>query len=308
MTITLHVLLAMTIALWPPQAAQAGASTPAVFLVGSFHTNHFQERFHYSMHDLVTQVLALDPDVVCGEIAPEAYRQPFEGYFPPEAALLDEVARARGLRFVPMDWRMDTATQIEAEAAEPAEVQEKARIHGEKLMAGIRGFAGASIYDHLHAEETLSVIDVMYEQIKGENTVSDVAAGSWHERNRRMAGNCAAGAAGARRIVMVAGIDHVPQLRRQFLARGIEAQVPARRFTPAGQGTVAASVVARWQRNLDNLRGIVAGRIPVPADVLLKVTRSQRIQDLEEAIRVYSGRRRPPGQDRGTADRMNGVR
>lgn len=289
MTITLQVLLTIGAAVWGPQAPPSRASAPAVFLVGSFHNNHFQERFHYSMDDLRAQVLALDPDLVCGEIAPEAYRQPLEGYFPPEAVLLDEVAREGGTRFAPMDWRMDTAKQIEAEAAEPPAVRERAAAHGAKLMNGIGGFAGASIYDHLHAEETLSIIDVMYEQIKGENTVSDVAAGSWHERNRRMAANCLAAAGNARRIVMVAGIDHVPQLRRQFRARGIEAQVPARRFTPAGQGPVSAAILARWRRNLDNLRGIVAGRIPVSPDALLKVQRSRRIQDLEEAIRVGSG-------------------
>ncbi len=87
---------------------------------------------------------------------------------------------------------------------------------------------------------------------------------------------------------MVAGIDHVPQLRRQFLARGIEAQVPGRRFTPAGQGTAPSAVLARWQRNLENLRGIQDGRIPASADTLLKLKRSRRMQDLEEAIRLYS--------------------
>jgi hypothetical protein len=287
MTTTLHALLAIVAALWGPQAVQPG-DTPAVFLVGSFHNNHFQDRFHYSMPDLRTQVLSLSPDLVCGEIAPEAYQQPLEGYFPLEAALLDETARERGIRFAPMDWRMDTARQIEAEAEEPASVREKAEAHGKKLMGAINGFTGTSIYDHLHGAECLSTIDVMYEEIKGENTVSDVAAGSWHERNRRMATNCLKAAPGAKRVVVVAGIDHVPQLRRQFRARGIEAQVPARHFTPAGQGTVSAVVLARWQRNLENLRSILAGRIPVSEDARLKVRRSRRIQDLEEAIRLYS--------------------
>ncbi len=288
MMFTLHALLAVTSAFWGPQAVQPRGGSPAVFLVGSFHNNHFQERFHYSMHDLATQVLALEPDLVCGEITPEAYKQPLEGYFPPEAVWLDEVARERGIRFAPMDWRMERARQIEAENAEPATVKERARAHGEKLMSGINGFAGASIYDHLHGDDTLSAIDVMYEVIKGENTVADIAAGSWHERNRRMAANCLNAATGAKRIVMVAGIDHVPQLRRQFLARGIEAEVPRRRFTPAGQGAVPPAVLARWQRNLENLRRIVDGRAPVSTDALSKVRGSRRIQDLEEAIRLYS--------------------
>jgi hypothetical protein len=287
MTTTGRVLLAIVAALWGLQAAPP-RDTPTTFLVGSLHNSHFQEQFHYSMPDLKAQVLALDPDLVCGEITPEAYRQPLEGYFPPEAVLLDETAREHRIRFAPMDWRMDSARQAEAEAAEPASVKERAKAQGETLMSGINGFSGTSLYDFLHGPECLSTIDAMYEQIKGENTVADIAAGSWHERNRRMATNCLKVAAGARRIVVVAGIDHVPQLRRQFLAQGIEARVPPRHFTPAGRGEVPASVLARWQRNLDNLRGILAGRIPASADALLKVQRSRRVQDLEEAIRVYS--------------------
>ncbi|RPJ81820.1 MAG: hypothetical protein EHM13_09880 [Acidobacteria bacterium] len=196
------MLLVIATTLCGPQAVQPPGDRPVGFLVGSFHNNHFQERFHYSMHDLTTQVLALKPDLVCGEITPGAYGQPLEGYFPLEAAWLDELARERGIRFAPVDWRMDTAKQIEAEAAEPVQVKERARAQGEKLMSGINGFAGTSIYDHLHGEDALSTIDAMYEQIIGENSVADVAAGSWHERNRRMAANCVSAAAGAKRIVM----------------------------------------------------------------------------------------------------------
>src|SRR5512146_223243 len=119
MTTTLRVLFGVMAGLWGLQATPAH-DTSAIFLVGSLHNSHFQDRFHYSMTDLRAQVLALDPDLVCGEITPEAYQQEFEGYFPPEAVLLDETAREHGIRFAPVDWRMDSAKQAEAEAAEPA--------------------------------------------------------------------------------------------------------------------------------------------------------------------------------------------
>lgn len=288
MTSALPVLLGMLAAVVWGQQATPPRNTPAVFLVGSIHNNHFQDPPHYSIQDLKAQVLAQNPDLVCGEITPEAYQQPLEGYFPPEAAFLDEVARERRVRFAAVDWRMDSAKQAEAEAGEPAAVKEKSKAHNDKLRGRLKAFTGGSLYDFFHSPDTLSAIDVMYEQILGEGTVSDLAAGSWHERNRRMATNCLGAADGARRIVIVAGVDHVPQLRRQFRALGIEAQVPSRQFAPAGQGQVSAAVLARWQRNLDNLRGILAGRIPVTADALLKVKQSRRIQDLEEAIRLYS--------------------
>lgn len=287
MTSTLYLLFGIVATAWGQQAAPL-RENPTVFLVGSIHNNHFQDSPRYSIQDLKAQVLALNADLICGEITPEAYLQPLEGYFPPEASFLDEVAREHSIRFAAIDWRMDSARQSEAEAAEPRSLKEKARAHTDRLASQIKAFTGDSLYDFLHGPECLSAIDALYEQIKGENTVSDIAAGSWHERNRRMAANCLRAGAGARRIVVVAGVDHVPQLQRQLRARGIEAQIPPRHFTPAGQGQVSATVLARWQRNLDNLRAILAGRIPASADELRKVKQSRRIQDLEEAIRLYS--------------------
>lgn len=288
----LVVLLLAIVAAVPdrqaPSQAPSPAPKPAVYLVGSIHNMHLDDAFHYSMVDLRAEVLSLKPDLVCGEITPEAYQQPLEGYFPPEAAFLDEVARTEKIRFAPVDWRMDSARQAEADAAEPAAVKEKAKAQGDILRAGIKAFSGVSLYDFIHSAESLRIVDVMYEEIKGEGTVSDIAAGSWHERNRRMATNCLKAASGATRVVIVAGIDHVPQLRRQFGALGIEGQVPPRGFTPGGQGQMPASVLSRWRRNLNNLRGIVAGTVPASADELLKVKQSRRIQDLDEAIRAYS--------------------
>lgn len=290
MTTALHILLGIVAAVSGQHAAPA-RHDPGVFLVGSIHNGHFQESAHYSLQDLRAQVLALDPDLICGEITPEAYQQPLEGYFPPEAAFLDEVARDERRRFAAIDWRMDSARQSEAAAAEPALLKERSKAYADKLASQIKAFTGVSLYDFLHSAECLSAIDALYEQIKGEGTVSDIAAGSWHERNRRMATNCLRAAAGARRIVVVAGVDHVPQLRRQFLALGIQTQVPPRHFAPAGQGQVSAAVLSRWQRNLNNLRAILDGSLPVSADALVKVKQGRRIQDLEEAIRRYEGAR-----------------
>jgi len=45
----------------------------------------------------------------------------------------------------------------------------------------------------------------------------------------------------------------------------------------------------RWQRNLDNLKGILDGSIAVSRDSLDKVKDSHRVQDLELALKTYSG-------------------
>jgi len=54
-------------------------------------------------------------------------------------------------------------------------------------------------------------------------------------------------------------------------------------------GSVPSSVIARWQRNLDNLKGILDGSIAVSRDSLAKLEDSHRIQDLELALKTYGG-------------------
>ena len=105
-------LLAQNPALSAPSAA------PEIFLVGSVHHMHFEERYHYSLIDLQTQVRSLHPDVVCGEITPEAFNGPMEGNFPPEAAMLAEMAPGWGARFIPADWRVSFAWQDRASQQE----------------------------------------------------------------------------------------------------------------------------------------------------------------------------------------------
>jgi len=72
-------------------------------------------------------------------------------------------------------------------------------------------------------------------------------------------------------------------------ARGITAEIASRHFVPAGMGSVPPSVIARWQRNLDNLKRILDGSLAVSHDSLDKVKDSHRVQDLELALKTYSG-------------------
>jgi len=79
-------------------------SHPTVYLVGAIHNMHLNQDNQYSINDLLAQIRAIKPDLVCGGITPEAYNQPMEGYFPPEAAFLAEMAngswRERNRRIV----------------------------------------------------------------------------------------------------------------------------------------------------------------------------------------------------------------
>lgn len=271
-------------------AVMAAASAPReVILVGTVHNLHLKPQYHYSIPDLGRQIAALHPDLVCGEITPEAYQGPMEGYFPPEAAYLAEIAPGFKARFVPVDWRMARIWQRRAGAMESPEVQKRVEGNMKTLLAWADSYNGPSLFDLVHSRKVLDLTDEQFEQVIGENTVSDLAAGAWHERNRRIVENALAAATDRDRVVIVFGSSHIPQLIRQLKARGIQPVVAGRLFTPSGPGAVPASVRARWARNLENLRALQEGRIPATADDLAKVKDSHRIQDLEEVLGAYPG-------------------
>ena len=275
-----------------PQTAEPQPTTaspnPEVILLGTAHDLHFKAENHYSLADLRNEVEALHPDLICGEMTPEAYQGPMEGYFPPEAAYLAELAPTLHARFAATDWRITHAWQSRAEEMEPKEVKDKLDELTKETAKQIQSLTEPSLFDFLHTKG-VAIADYQFEQVVGENTVSDIAMGGWHERNRRIVENCLDAAAGAGRIVIVYGAGHVPQLRRQLAARGITAQIASRRFVPAGMGSMPPSVIARWQRNLDNLKRLLDGSLAVSRDSLDKVKDSHRVQDLELALKTYSG-------------------
>lgn len=267
---------------------------PEVYLIGVIHNMHFESKNNYSLIDLQEQILSIQPDVICGEISPEAFDQPMEGYFPPEAAFLAAMASTWKVRFVPVDWRMSYILQRKAEAEAPSSVADQVAQLDNEFISGIKNFKGISIYDYFHSSEVLSLVDIKFEQVIGENTMSDLAAGNWHERNRHIVENGLAEAKDNKKIVFVFGASHLPQLVRQLKTRGIKAKIPPRRFTPSGNQQFPNQVVARWQRNLDNLKAIRDGRIIVSNDALQKVTNSHRIQDLEQALQATTIRAHVP--------------
>ncbi len=266
----------------------ATSSSPEIILLGTAHDSHFKADSHYSLADLRNEVEALHPDLICGEITPEAYQGPMEGYFPPEAAYLAEIAPTLHTRFAATDWRIAHAWQSRAEEMEPKELRDKIEALTKEQAERMKSLNGPSLFDFLHTKN-LAIADYQFEQLAGENTVSDIALGAWHERNRRIVENCLDAAAGSHRILIVYGAGHIPQLQRQLAERGITAQIASRLFVPAGMGSVPSSVIARWQRNLDNLKRILDGTLAVSRDSFDKAKDSHRVQDLELALKTYDG-------------------
>ncbi|RZT96381.1 hypothetical protein EV201_1019 [Ancylomarina subtilis] len=257
---------------------------PRVYLIGSIHNMHFNPDKNYSLNDLLEQIRSLKPDLVCGEITPDAFNQAMEGYFPPEAAFLAEMASELNYRFIPVDWRLDFATQTMAYNHYPPSVKQQRLQLVDELKDRMKASKKTSFYDTLHDQAILSLLDSLYEKIIGPDALAEIAAGSWHERNRRAVENGLANRGDARTIVFVFGVDHVPQLQHQLKALGIDALIAPRMFTPSTTYKVSQEVLDRWTRNLENLKRIRDKKIDVSLDSYQKVMDSKRIENLEEAI------------------------
>lgn len=255
-----------------------------VYLIGSIHNMHFDSSKNYSINDLLEQIRILKPDVVCGEITPEAYEQAMEGYFPPEAAVLAEMAGEMDYRFVPVDWRLDYTTQSIANKSFPAEVEKQCSAINKNIHAKLKSFNNASFYDDLHSPDILNDLDSIYEKIIRVAPLAEIASGSWQERNRRIVENGMANAKKAQTIVFVFGIDHLPQLKRQLQTLGIEAQIPKRMFTPGNNHKMTNAVLERWKQNYSNLVLIRDKKINSTYDNYQKVINSKRIENIKEAL------------------------
>ena len=259
------------------------ANKPEVFLIGTIHEMHLDPANRYSIPDLLAQIAALRPDIVCGEITPEAFGGVMEGYFPPEAACLAQMAAKMNYRFVPVDWRLDSQTQSKAEREFPEEVKVKMQ----ELVA--QGTAHkkadlASAYDFFNGKNNLETIDRFFEEIVGKDPVIELAQGAWHRRNRTIVENGLAAAGPGQRVVFALGSDHLPGLQRELKARGVEAVIAKRQFVPCNSNRVDDDVRQRWQRNLDNLRNIRAGLVQTSEDNVLKAKNSKRPESLQKAI------------------------
>ena len=257
---------------------------PTVYLIGSVHNMHFNSGKNYSLNDLCAQIIALEPDIVCGEITAEAFKQPMEGYYPPESAFLAEMADSLNYRFIPVDWRLDFATQTLASQEFPQSVKGQRNTILNSLQKRMSSSESQSLYDVIHNKIFLHDLNSLYEKIIGVNALAEIACGSWHERNRRIVENGLSAIGNAKKIVFVFGIDHIPQLQRQLKALGINAQIPERMFAPSNNNKVTEAVLERWKINLKNIKLIRDNEIPSNLDNYQKVIDSKRIEDLEEAL------------------------
>ena len=265
-------------------------SQPEIYLLGSMHDMHMKADIRYSLIDLRHEVEAIHPDLVCVEIEPAAFNAPMEGYFPPEGAYLAALAPQMHTRVVPTDWRIATAWQNRADQQIPPEQAKRIKDSQQTIAERFKAAVDTpKVFEFVHGEMQ-RIADEQFMNVIGEDNAADISFGAWHERNRRIVENCLAASDGARKILFVYGGAHLPQLGREMRDRGLISHLAPKLYTPAGISPVPAEVIARWQRNLENLKAIRDGNLKTSIDNREKVKESNRIANLEEAIAVYSPR------------------
>ncbi len=258
---------------------------PKIYLLGAVHSMHFNPEYHYTVNDLLEQVIQLHADVVCGEITPEAFRQDMEGYFPLEAAFLSEMANKHNYLFAPVDWRIDVSTQALAESIFPEDIKKVQADITTNYIDGIDKFGGVSLYDFIHAPGNIGIMDSLFEKVVASNPISEIAMGNWHERNRRIVENSLKYLKDSKVVVFVFGGAHLPQIKRQLEALGYQAEIPERLFIPSDNMKLSQQVISRWKKNLTQLTRIRDGKINNSYDDCQKVRRSSRIEELTETLR-----------------------
>lgn len=262
-----------------------GQKQTEVYLIGSVHAMHLNQEYNYSLSDLLAQIKTLKPDIVFGEIAPEAYNTVLEGYFPPEAAMLAQMATVLGYRFIPVDWRADFFLQQEAEQSYPSKIRDKIS----KTASWPNTFKDSglsSLYDHIHNKNTLQTIDHVYEMIVGDS-IANRAHGFWRERNRAIVKNGMDSLNNAGRVVFVFGVDHISRLIRELENYDVKILIPERMFDSDHSAQISEEVYKRWERNLKNLQLIKNKQIDVDASYYQKIMNSNRLVELQSFLDYY---------------------
>jgi hypothetical protein len=179
---------------------------PQFFVVGTVHRGHLNGDFMYSLADIKNIIKTIAPDVICGEVAPEAYGTPMRGYFPPEQRIVEAVASAIDAIYTPCDWRAP-ARDYPIQAAFPPKNQKIIDEQQAELKREI-ALAGAGDFALIHSAKFQMKIKSIHDEVMAFG--GEAADGFWLTRNKNIVKQClkVADQKLAKRILFVYGIDH----------------------------------------------------------------------------------------------------
>ncbi|MDD4058554.1 MAG: hypothetical protein PHO95_06615 [Bacteroidales bacterium] len=262
-----------------------GQMKQEIYLIGSIHSFHLDEKYNYSLKDLLTQISSINPDIVCGEITPEAYNSVLEGYFPPEAAMLAEVAPKMGYKFLPVDWRCDFFIQQKASEDYPQNIKDSIS-EIEPPIFTYSNSGSASLYNHLHSMIALETNDLLYDIIENDS-IANISHGFWRERNSEIVKNGLSKSKGAHKVVFVLGADHISRVKKELDKYDTKVIILETLVDSEYSVEISNDVIHRWEKNLDNLKQISNKQIQINDNYYHKIINSKRISELERFISYY---------------------
>ena len=265
------------------------ADKPQVTLVGAIHEMHIEDRWSYSLEDLWGTVRSYKPDLICGEITPEAFGTDLEGVFPPEAAMLAVLAPSVGARFEPVDWRADYVAHRAAEEAMSASKTAILDAAGQAFSSDLFAAEGR-IFEHVHGEEFQLAAEGVHRLDAWLG--GPLADGEWEKRNGIAAERClAATTPDTQHIVIVFGAEHLFGLRAALREAGLSATI-ANEKKSASLPLVDA-ITARWERNRDALARLKSTQRQLDPSYALRVEESGRVASLSRFVDVFKAATSP---------------
>ncbi len=249
------------------------------YVLGTMHRHHLTARFRYSLTDLEAEVRGLAPDLICGEIVPQALGTRLEGVFPPEAAFLAVLAPELNAVFAASDWRADLdadhfkSTTTESSAPEGVESLRK------PLLDQLDHFKGVTLFDLVHGVEFENLTRQIHES--WIEAAGEAADGFSVTQNKRIVEKCleAARTHHSRRVLFAFGQDHQYAIKDALRTRGLVGKSPPRMFKPSSVPVAQKEVMIRWMKNRAALEQL--SKAPsTPADVQKMISGLKRIKEL----------------------------
>lgn len=258
-----------------------GVPNPQVFVLGTIHKNHIDKRWGYSFADLAQTVRQLRPDLICAELYQRDAANGMQGYYPPENAVIAQVARELGAVFFAADWRGSYTDDAHAVAAMSVE-EHRAFDHAHDAVIARMPFGTAKIVEAYQAPDIQGLIKQAHDVRMTAGT--EVADGFWLARNQMIVKNCMREATkrNAAKILFTFGFEHKYIIEENLRTLyGLDTQTT--KIVKAADSSISALVIDAWRDDLRNLRK-VATDPAAAAEVKLMIKDANRLADLEQCI------------------------
>jgi hypothetical protein len=258
-----------------------------VYILGTLHKSHLVDEFAYSFIDITKIIDDMKPDVICIEMQDKHLNGKFEGYYPPENAVIIECAKALNIPVVCVDWRDDLNNgTLMIKLTEEA---------GERINAANRKVEQIVI-NFLNQNNWEGYYDFIqnnigfHEAIKNQHDTKievtcEEADGFWLTRNKNITNSVKSliEKQDPNKVLVTIGLHH-KYILTEYLSDSESLEIKGvPEITQSQKDIVSNKVLERWKRNLKNLK-VVLNDEEYSKNLKAKIENSGRIKELEMCI------------------------